>query len=330
MNKFDEKDQVISYFNKLGLKSTNINLHSSIIYQFPSEARKYKSYISYEFPIIEEPYFQQRSISKYEIPQYIPDIPEGFSVFCTLWEASKVKQYMLMSQEEQEKLNIKENYDKQEKENHFEEPIPKSNYCYICHIKFEDYLLHLETKTHKLNLKEENTYFNKEIKNVFKRINKFWNNNIYDEDSSESNIESSEYIKSNLDENKNTNNNTSIKIPILSSSVISLINDDIKKEENIEDNKENISMNKNEIIFGKFKYNYGNNYNFKDNNNINNFNKKKKFSHFKLLKKKRITFDVIRYEDANNKNLEFKREFFSYLNKYKMRKFIGNFSVIFK
>ena len=330
MNKFDEKDQVISYFNKLGLKSTNINLHSSIIYQFPSEARKYKSYISYEFPIIEEPYFQQRSISKYEIPQYIPDIPEGFSVFCTLWEASKVKQYMLMSQEEQEKLNIKENYDKQEKENHFEEPITKSNYCYICHIKFEDYLLHLETKTHKLNLKEENTYFNKEIKNVFKRINKFWNNNIYDEDSSESNIESSEYIKFNLDENKNTNNNTSIKIPILSSSVISLINDDIKKEENIEDNKENISMNKNEIIFEKFKYNYGNNYNFKDNNNINNFNKKKKFSHFKLLKKKRITFDVIRYEDVNNKNPEFKREFFSYLNKYKMRKFIGNFSVIFK
>ena len=225
---------------------------------------------------------------------------------------------MLMSQEEQEK------------ENNMEEPIPKSNYCYICHIKFEDYLLHLETKTHKLNLKEENTYFNKEIKNVFKRINKFWNNNIYDEDSSESNIESSEYIKSNLDENKITNNNTSIKIPILSSSVISLINDDIKKEENIEDNKENISMNKNEIIFEKFKYNYGNNYNFKDNNNINNFNKKKKFSHFKLLKKKRITFDVIRYEDANNKNPEFKREFFSYLNKYKMRKFIGNFSVIFK
>ena len=89
MNKFDEKDQVISYFNKLGLKSTNINLHSSIIYQFPSEARKYKSYISYEFPIIEEPYFQQRSISKYEIPQYIPDIPEGFSVFSLYGKQAK-------------------------------------------------------------------------------------------------------------------------------------------------------------------------------------------------------------------------------------------------
>ena len=318
---------MVSHFIKLGLKE-NVNLASSIIYQFPSiDAKKFKCY---EFPKIEEAIYQEKSKSQYEIPQYIQDIPEGFSVFCTLWEASKVKQYMLMSQEEQEKLNIKENYDKQEKENNLEEPIPKSNYCYICHTKFEDYLLHLGTKTHKLNLKEENTYFNKEIKNVFKRINKFWNNNIYDEDSSESNIESSEYIKSNLDENKNTNNNTSIKIPILSSSVISLINDDIKKEENIEDNKENINMNKNEIIFEKFKYNYGNNYYFKDNNNINNFNKKKKFSHFKLLKKKRITFDVIRYEDTNNKNPEFKREYFSYLNKYKMRKFIGNFSVIFK
>ena len=77
---------------------------------------------------------------------------------------------MLMSQEEQEKLNIKEAFDKQEKENIFEEPIPKNNFCYICHIKFEDYLLHLETATHKKNLNEENIYFTKTIKNVFKRV----------------------------------------------------------------------------------------------------------------------------------------------------------------
>ena len=139
VNKFDEKDQVISYFYKLGLKS-NINLYSSIIYQFPfQDSKKYKSYKSYEFPLIEDTIFQDKSITKYEIPQYIPDIPEGFSVFCTLWEASKVKQYMLMSQEEQEKLNIKENYDKQEKENNLEEPIPKTNFCYICREKFAKY-----------------------------------------------------------------------------------------------------------------------------------------------------------------------------------------------
>ena len=44
VNKLDEKDQVISHFYKLGLKST-INLYSSIIYQFPSQdSKKYKPY----------------------------------------------------------------------------------------------------------------------------------------------------------------------------------------------------------------------------------------------------------------------------------------------
>ena len=250
---------------------------------------------------------------------------------------------MLMSQEEQEKLNIKEAFDKQEKENILEEPIPKNNFCYICHIKYEDYLLHLETSTHKKNLNEENIYFNKEIKNAFKRVNKFWDNNndnsnMYDGDSSDSNMEQSEDLiksESESEENNNNNidNNGSLKMPILSSSVISLANEDIKKEENIEGNKENINVNQNinKIIFEKIKYNYGNNFNLKDNNNniFNNNNKKKNFSKFKLLKKKRITFDVIRY-DGNNNNSEFKREYFSYLNKYKTRKFVGNANVIFK
>ena len=144
-----------------------------------------------------------------------------------------------MSQEEQEKLNIKEAFDKQEKENILEEPIQKNNFCYICHIKYEDYLLHLETSTHKINLNEENIYFTKTIKNVFKRVNKFWDNNndnsdMYDGDSSESNMEQSEDLiksESESEENNNNNidNNGSLKMPILSSSVISLANEDIKK-----------------------------------------------------------------------------------------------------
>ena len=84
--------------------------------------------------------------------KHIQDIPEGFSLFCTLWEASKVKQYMLLSQDEQDKLNIKETYDKKEKENLInEEPIPKNYFCYICQQNFEDYLSHLESKDHKAN-----------------------------------------------------------------------------------------------------------------------------------------------------------------------------------
>ena len=67
-----------------------------------------KKYKYYEFPKIEETIYQQQSISKYEIPQYIQEIPEGFSIFCTLWEAGKVKQYMQLSKEEKDRLGIRD------------------------------------------------------------------------------------------------------------------------------------------------------------------------------------------------------------------------------
>ena len=317
VNKFDEKDEVISYFLKLGLKP-DINFPSSIIYQFPSgDPKKFKSY---EFPLIEESFLQEKSLTKYEIPQYIPDIPEGFSLFCTLWEASKVKQYMLLSQEEQEKLNIKENFEKKEKENNLEEPIPKSNYCYICQKKFEDYLIHIESKKHKINLSNQNYFFFRSIKNSFKHINKFWNNTIsIDEDIS---YDSSEEIN----ESKKSNEKENIKI---TSTFIAAINEeDTQKKEN---DKENIdlNLNKNEIGFEGFKYNYGNNF-----SNINNKEEenKKRISKFKLLKKKRITFDVIRYESPTKKNnCEIKRrDYFGYLNKYKTKKFIRNINILFE
>ena len=119
-----------------------------------------------------------------------------------------------------------------------------------------------------------------------------------------------------------------VKYSILTSSVISLINEDINIENNENDmeNKENVDINKNGIAFDNFKYNYGNNFNLKENIN----NKKRNHSPFKLLKKKRITFDVIRYESPNNKNLELKRDYFNYLNKYKTKKFIRNISIFFE
>ena len=284
------------------------------------DSRKYKSY---EFPTIEESFFLEKSISKYEIPQYIQDIPEGFSLFCTLWEASKVKQYMLLSQDEQDKLNIKETYDKKEKENLInEEPIPKNNFCYICQQNFEDYLSHLESKDHKANLYNQNPSLIKSIKNSFKRINKFWSNDISNSNSSITNneISSNESIdeeeESNEDKStpKEKEENTKIKLPILSSSIISLIKENNTSngilETNKEENKENIDMNKNEIKINEHK---------------------NKFK-FKLLNKKRITFDVIRYESPTKKtSFECKRkDYFNYLNKYKTKKYIRNMNVFFE
>ena len=284
------------------------------------DSRKYKSY---EFPTIEESFFLDKSISKYEIPQYIQDIPEGFSLFCTLWEASKVKQYMLLSQDEQDKLNIKETYDKKEKENLInEEPIPKNNFCYICQQNFEDYLSHLESKDHKANLYNQNPSLIKSIKTSFKRINKFWSNDISNDNSSITNneISSNESIDEEEDSNedkstpKEKEENTKIKLPILSSSIISLIKENNTSNEiletNKEENKENIDMNKNEIKINEHK---------------------NKFK-FKLLNKKRITFDVIRYESPTKKtSFECKRkDYFNYLNKYKTKKYIRNMNVFFE
>ena len=163
---------MVSHFIKLGLKD-NVNLASSIIYQFPSiDTKKFKCY---EFPKIEEAIYQEQSLSQYEIPQYIQEIPEGFSIFCTLWEASKVKQYMQLSQEEQEKLGIGEREEKNSDDILLQEPIPNTNYCHVCRRKFDDYLLHLETMIHKNNISKNQMMINT-AKDTFKRINQFWNN----------------------------------------------------------------------------------------------------------------------------------------------------------
>ena len=163
----------MSYFIKLGLKS-NVNLHSSIIYQTNSfDSKKFKCY---EFPKIEESIYLNKSISQYEIPQYIQEIPEGFSIFCTLWEAGKVKQYMQLSKEEQDKLGVGENEEKNKDDEELLEPIPKTNFCHLCRRKFDDYLIHIETMVHKNNITKNPMMIN-DAQNTFKRINNFWKNN---------------------------------------------------------------------------------------------------------------------------------------------------------
>ena len=148
-------------------------MSSSIIYQIPTiDSKKYKYY---EFPKIEEAIYQEKSISKYEIPQYIQEIPEGFSIFCTLWEASKVKQYLQLSKDEQERLGVVEKEEKNKDDDMLKEPVPMSNFCHLCRRKFDDYLVHIETMIHKNNICKNQMMINT-AQNTFKRINNFWNN----------------------------------------------------------------------------------------------------------------------------------------------------------
>ena len=173
VKKLDESDEIINYFKKKGLNE-NINLPSSIIYQQPSYSVKDFNY--YEFPKIEEAALVKKSISEYDIPQYIPDMPQGFSLFCTLWEATKVKQYLELTQEEKDiviGMQQKEE-DNGDYNNIKEEPIPKNKFCHLCMRKFDDYIIHIETLTHKNNITKNPLFINR-AKNTFERINSFWN-----------------------------------------------------------------------------------------------------------------------------------------------------------
>ena len=173
VKKLDESDEIINYFKKKGLNE-NINLPSSIIYQQPSYSIKDFNY--YEFPKIEEAALVKKSISEYDIPQYIPDMPQGFSLFCTLWEATKVKQYLELTQEEKDiviGMQQKEE-DNGDYNNIKEEPIPKNKFCHLCMRKFDDYIIHIETLTHKNNITKNPLFINR-AKNTFERINSFWN-----------------------------------------------------------------------------------------------------------------------------------------------------------
>lgn len=173
IEKFDESEKILNYFKKKGLKN-NINLSSSIIYQLPNYNLKLFNY--YEFPKIEEAALIDKSITEYDIPQYIPDIPEGFSIFCTLWEASKVKQFLELNKggnNNENNLQNKEN----ENDNNCdinEEPIPKTNFCHLCMRKFDDYNIHINTLIHKNNI-IKNPLIIDRTKNTFYRINNYWN-----------------------------------------------------------------------------------------------------------------------------------------------------------
>ena len=184
VKKFDESDEIINYFKKKGLNE-NINLPSSIIYQLPPYNTKQFNY--YEFPKIEEAVLIKKSISEYDIPQFIPDMPQGFSIFCTLWEASKVKQYLELNEEEKNivlgiQQKDEDNVNNNTNTNNItEEPIPKTKFCHLCMRKFDDYLLHIETMTHKNNIQKNPLLLNR-AKNTFERINSFWNNKIKEKD----------------------------------------------------------------------------------------------------------------------------------------------------
>ena len=331
MKKFDESEEIINYFKKKGLKD-DINLPSSIIYQLPTYNLKLFNY--YEFPKIEESALINKSISIYDIPQYIPDIPEGFSIFCTLGEASRVRQFLELNKEGKyniEKIRNDENESIEGNNDINEEPVPKSNYCYLCRRSFDDYNIHIKTLTHKNNIINNPLMINR-AKNTFERINNFW----YEKREKEMNIQENKYLsieKKEKPEHARINSlssfsssaSTTFKFDESISGIKSINSfifeqdliesERIKNKENIDDN--NIKKIKNKNIFdtpkNKMEYKY-NSYLSSSQSDI----------HFFLNKKRKLILD----EDKNIK--EKNKDYFKNLNTKKIKRLIRGKDVFFK
>ena len=83
---------------------------------------------------------------------------------------------MQLSQEEQDKFGVGEiEENNKDSEDVIKEPISKTNFCHLCRRKFDNYLIHIETVTHKNNINKNPLIINT-AQNTFKRINQFWNN----------------------------------------------------------------------------------------------------------------------------------------------------------
>ncbi len=314
-------------------------MSSSILYHFPTIDNQ--NYKCYEFPKIEEEKFQEKSLTKYEIPQYIGDIPEGFSCFCTLWEASKVKQYIQSNPEQQEHLG---NDGKESKNSGdvLKEPIPQTNYCHLCRRKFDNYLVHIETETHKNNICKNPITINT-AKDTFKRINQFWEdqkniNNCNNLDSKI--IRKSESSK--LSGTSMSSFSSAISTFKFDDNLIKDINNFTLEQDNSDNeknnNKENQSENKINSHSKKIKHSKNKSY-FATPSSKENLLESKYSSHLSssqsslnlfIKKKRKIKIERTNSNFIEEENEEKEKDYFPNLNINKTKKLIRGVDIFFK
>ena len=97
---FDKEEESFNNICRHGLNS-NTNKESLLAVCLPNSMSKKLHYFS--FPLIKEEKWIIGAKTKYDIPQYIEGIPDGFAIFCTTSEAGKVRKY----QEQVEKKKSK-------------------------------------------------------------------------------------------------------------------------------------------------------------------------------------------------------------------------------
>lgn len=121
----------------------------------------------HEFPLIRRDDIKN-NLSIYDIPMFFEKIPSGFSPFCTLDEKRIVAKYYTHNSQNNDDNNIETIEIEKEPR-----PLKEHTFCHLCRVVYQDYLAHLETKTHKKNKKQNQEIYDR-IKFSFKRIRTFW------------------------------------------------------------------------------------------------------------------------------------------------------------
>ena len=200
---FDKEDENFNNICRHGL-STNTNKESLLAVCVHNIVDKTLHYCA--FPLIKEEKWFIKAKTKYDIPQYIEGIPDGFAIFCTTWEAGKVRKYQEQLEKKKskkknkkhrevedmdvinKKLNKKamnnnnsiddsKNSNEESDNEDLNEPVPKkeNKFCHICNSKIKKYLEHIKSMEHIENLKKHKNNFNR-FKITFENIVQFWDN----------------------------------------------------------------------------------------------------------------------------------------------------------
>ena len=170
IKKIDEEGNILENLHKYGLPK-NINKEALIALCCKNDNPRRTHF--HEFKPLNKNFIKFNiNNCKYDIPFYIHDVPDHFSLFESITEIIEVKKYYEKKNNKNEE-NENENNNLNVNLNILPLPAENHNYCFLCKTKFEDYLIHIESEMHKKNFVKNKKNFNK-IKDTFKRIGNFY------------------------------------------------------------------------------------------------------------------------------------------------------------
>ena len=209
IKKIDEEGNILENLHKYGLPK-NINKEALIALCCKNDNPRRTHF--HEFKPLNKNFIKFNiNNCKYDIPFYIHDVPDHFSLFESITEIIEVKKYY-----EKKKENNKNEEEENEINNLNNLPLPAENhnYCFLCKTKFEDYLIHIESEMHKKNFVKNKKNFNK-IKDTLKRIGNFYdgkkNSNNFDFENKRERLYSNKKQKENYCNLNVINDNNNIK-----------------------------------------------------------------------------------------------------------------------